>query len=88
METISLKMQSGLLSEVDMILKKQRYATRTEFIRDAIRNQLRMLEREAALQKLDLLKGKYKGKTNKFTDDQLRERNTKSVLQKFNFSLE
>lgn len=68
MEIISLKLGDGLLTEVDQILKKHRYSTRTEFIRDAIREKLSDLEKDEILRSLAKLRGSSKRKT---TDEQL-----------------
>ena len=68
METISLKLEDGLLKEVDQTLKKNRYSTRTEFIRDAIREKLSDLEKEEVLRELRRLRGSSKRRT---TDEQL-----------------
>ena len=63
MEAISLKLEGGLLKEIDHKLNKNRYSTRTEFIRDAIREKLSDLEKEEILKKLAKLKGSSKHKT-------------------------
>ena len=70
METISLKLEEGLLNEIDYKLSKHRYSTRTEFIRDAIREKLSDLEKEDMLKELAKLKGSSKHRT---TDKQLHE---------------
>ena len=49
MESISLKLEPSILTEIDQSLQKHRYSTRTEFIRDAIREKLSDLERETML---------------------------------------
>ncbi|MBS3097675.1 ribbon-helix-helix protein, CopG family [Candidatus Woesearchaeota archaeon] len=68
METISLKLEDGLLKEVDQTLKKNRYSTRTEFIRDAIREKLSDLEKDELLRQVAKLRGSSKRRT---TDDEL-----------------
>ncbi len=68
METVSLKLENELLQEIDQKLLKYRYGTRTEFIRDAIREKLSDLEKEELFRTLALLKGYSKKKT---TDEQL-----------------
>ncbi len=68
MEAISLRMAEGLLDEIDTRLKEHRYATRTEFIRDAIREKLSELERREILATLDDLHGSKEGET---TDEDL-----------------
>ena len=68
MEVISLKMEEKLLKEIDQKIGKHRYSTRTEFIRDAIREKLSDLEKEEILMELKRLRGSSKRKT---TDKQL-----------------
>jgi len=68
METISLKLEDNLLDEIDKKLVKHRYSTRTEFIRDAIREKLSELEKEQLLKAVAELSGASKRKT---TDEQL-----------------
>lgn len=63
METVSLKMEKNLLEEMDDRLKTNRYSTRTEFIRDAIREKLDLLEKKEIIRKLAAFKGKLKGKS-------------------------
>ena len=84
METISLKLENTLLREMDLKLKKNRYSTRTEFIRDAIRKKLSDLEKEELLRNVIKLKGSSKLKT---TDKQLheaRDRLFEKYEEKFN----
>jgi metal-responsive CopG/Arc/MetJ family transcriptional regulator len=68
MEAVSLKLETGVLREIDQKLSKHRYSTRTEFIRDAIREKLSDLEKEEVLKAIVELKGSSKRKT---TDAQL-----------------
>lgn len=70
METVSLKLERGLLSEIDKNLKKRRYSTRTEFIREAIREKLSEQEKEELLRAVTRLHGSSKRRT---TDEQLHE---------------
>lgn len=62
MEIISLKLDEHLLRSIDSNLKKYNFSTRTEFVRDAIRQQLKELEKQECLRKLALYKGSLKGK--------------------------
>ena len=57
MQTISLKMEDKILRDIDGQLIINRYSTRTEFIRDAIRSKLLELEKYIAIKKLAKLKG-------------------------------
>ena len=70
MEAISLKLENNILKEIDQKLHKHRYSTRTEFIRDAIREKLSDLEKEELLKTVAKLRGSSKRTT---TDKQLQE---------------
>ena len=87
MEAISLKMEKKLLQDIDATIKKHRYSTRTEFIRDAIRKLLGDLEREYAIYRLGKLKGSLKGRVM-MSDKQAGELAMKEHLKKFNLSLD
>lgn len=75
MESISLKLENELLNEIDRKLSKHRYSTRTEFIRDAIREKLSDLEKDELLKVVTELRGSSKRKT---TDKQLHKAREKS----------
>jgi len=64
MQAITIKMEDKLLEELDQKLEEYRYSTRTEFIRDAIREKLSELEKEEVLKNLVQLKGSSKRKTS------------------------
>ena len=44
MENISLKLEKGFLNMIEKIMKKHNYMTKTEFIREAIRDKIKKLE--------------------------------------------
>lgn len=44
MENVSLKIEEGFLHAIDRVMKKHNYMTKTEFIREAIRDKIRKLE--------------------------------------------
>lgn len=75
MDTISLKMEESLLQEIDQKLKKHRYSTRTEFIRDAVREKLSELEKDELLRKVSTMK---KSSNKKTTDKELHEAREKA----------
>jgi metal-responsive CopG/Arc/MetJ family transcriptional regulator len=64
LETISLKLDDSLLREIDSTLTRHRYSTRTEFIRDSIRDKLTELERNELLQNIARLRGASKRRTS------------------------
>jgi len=55
MENISLKMEEGFVKVIDKAMKKNNYMTKTEFIREAIRDKLRKLEEKEILEDKDLM---------------------------------
>ncbi len=70
-----MKLEEKLLNEIDQKLAKNRYSTRTEFIRDAIREKLSDLERDEILRELVKLKGSSKKRTS---DERLHEAREKA----------
>lgn len=87
METVSLKMEKSLLNEIDGSLKKNRYATRTEFVRDAIRTKLTDLEKQEAIKRLEAFKGSLKGKA-RMSDEEARELAGRETAKRFGIKLD
>ena len=71
-------MESKLLKDVDNTIKKHRYSTRTEFIRDSMRRRLIDLEKEEAIIRLKKLYGASKRKT---TDEELHKAREKAFKE-------
>jgi|TARA_Y100000310_G_scaffold339474_1_gene432210 metal-responsive CopG/Arc/MetJ family transcriptional regulator len=68
MEPLTIRFEDSLLHQISKIMKKHHYATKTEFIREAIREYIKELEKEEALARVRKLYGASKRKT---TDEQL-----------------
>ncbi|HLC55048.1 MAG TPA: ribbon-helix-helix domain-containing protein [Candidatus Nanoarchaeia archaeon] len=64
MDAITIKMDEKMLKEMDRKLGEHRYSTRTEFIRDAIRDKLSELEKEEILKSISRLRGISRRKTS------------------------
>lgn len=77
MESVCLKMEDSLLKEIDSTLSNNGYSTRTEFIRDAIRDKLRELEKDEALKRLK----KFFGASEKKTRDKKLEETRKKLSE-------
>lgn len=60
METISFKLQENILKKVDKFLELFNFSTRTEFIREAIREKLEKLDTKVFMAKLSEYKGSAK----------------------------
>ncbi|MFH1649964.1 MAG: ribbon-helix-helix domain-containing protein [Candidatus Woesearchaeota archaeon] len=77
MEAVSLKLDGSMLSSIDSTLKQNNYSTRTEFIRDAIREKLAQLHREQLA--TEFLK--YRGKAGKKTTLKQNKETAKKALK-------
>ena len=65
MESLSLKLENQFLLNIEKAMKKHNYSTKTEFIREAIRDKIKDLEKEEALLRLKNMYGASKRKTSK-----------------------
>ena len=63
MEAVSLKLEDAFLKDIEKSMRRHRYTTKTEFIREAIRDKIKDLEKEEALIRLKKLYGASKRKT-------------------------
>ncbi|MEK6899413.1 MAG: ribbon-helix-helix domain-containing protein [Nanoarchaeota archaeon] len=55
MENISLKLETGFLHAIEKVMKKHNYMTKTEFIRESIRDKIRRLEEKEIVQDKDIM---------------------------------
>src|SRR3989344_1774354 len=55
MENVSLKMEKGFVNAIEKVMKKHNYMTKTEFIRESIRDKIRKLEEKEILNDKDLM---------------------------------
>jgi len=73
METISIKLDDSFLTEIEKAMKKYNYATKTEFIREAIRDKMIDLEKTGVYLELSKMKGKAKRKVSDAELHKIRE---------------
>lgn len=73
MENISLKLEKNFLNAIGKVMKKHHYATKTEFVRESIRDKIRELEEKEIVEDKDMMeqivtseKNIKKGKVKKF----------------------
>lgn len=79
---LNVKVERRLLNEIDRNLSKHRYTTRSEFVREAVRDKLSELEKKELLEHVKHVRGIFKHKT---TDEQLhkiREKMSKKMEKK------
>lgn len=84
MENISLKLESEFLKEIEKIMLKNRYMTKTEFIREAIRDKINELEKRESLIKLRKIYGASKRKTSDKELHKAREKAFKELEEELN----
>jgi len=77
MDNICLRLDSALSKQIEKDMKEFKYSTKTEFVRDAIRDKLVQLEQERAKKKawdaLFAARGIFKGKGKAKTDAEFRK---------------
>lgn len=88
METITFKIQEEIVKKIDGLLTPLHFNNRTEFIREALREKLRDLEKDKAINLLE----KFKGLSNKTVSDkrleEIREQVGKEYAKKFGIKLD
>ena len=55
MENISIKLERNFLDAIQKVMKKHNYMTKTEFIRESIRDKIRKLEEKEIINDKDLI---------------------------------
>jgi metal-responsive CopG/Arc/MetJ family transcriptional regulator len=55
MENISLKLEKNFLTAIEKVMKKHNYMTKTEFIRESIRDKIRKLEEKEIIGDKDMI---------------------------------
>lgn len=71
MEALSVRFEKGFLNEIENVMKINGYATKTEFIREAVRDKIKDLKKEMALIRLEKLYGAGAKKRKEITDEDL-----------------
>ncbi len=78
MEAVSIKLENCFLHDIEKTMKKFRYTTKTEFIREAIRDKIHDLEKEELLLRAKALYGASKRKT---TDEEIHKAGEKAFKE-------
>lgn len=78
MEPVSVKFEDSFLQALEKVMKKHRYATKAEFIRQAVREKIKELEKEEALAKVKRLYGASRLRT---TDEELHKAGEKTFQE-------
>lgn len=83
MNTISIRFEDEFLHDMESLMKENRYATKAEFIREAIRDKMKALERERALAYIDKIAGSSKKKTTDKERHEAGEKAAEVLARKF-----
>lgn len=86
MESITIKVEDDLAKEIDKAMKPL-YSTKTEFIREAIRDKLVALRKEQAIEELKKHLGKAKSKTSYQEERSIRESVGRQFAKKFGIKI-
>ena len=86
MESITIKVEDNLAKEIGKAMKPF-YSTKTEFIREAIREKLVALRKEQAIEELKKHFGKAKTKTSYKEERGIRKSVGKQFAKKFGIKL-
>lgn len=55
MENISLKLERNFLDAIEKVMKKHHYATKTEFVRESIRDKIKKLEEKEIVEDRNMM---------------------------------
>ena len=91
MESITIKLEESFLHLMENIMKRNQYTTKTEFIREAIRDKINALETKAALRRVEKMYGAGAKKYGHITDKDLhiaREEAFKEMAKEFGVRLD
>ena len=74
METVTVKFQEDVLKKIDTSINKHNFNSRTEFIREAVRDKITELDREDLIKEFLKFRGKAKKKTTYEENRKTREK--------------
>jgi metal-responsive CopG/Arc/MetJ family transcriptional regulator len=81
MESISVKFQENILKKIDKNISKHNFNSRTEFIRDAVRDKLSTLNKEDLIKELMKFRGKASQKTTDEERKKIKEKVSRELME-------
>lgn len=78
METMCIKLEDNFAGDIQKAIKKYHYTTKTEFVREALRNRLSELEKAELIKNVEKMYGASKHKT---TDEQLHKAREQAAIE-------
>ena len=80
MEIVSVKFQEDILKKMDKAIEQHNFNSRTEFIREAVRDKMVEIDRGELIKQFLSLRGKGKPKSG-LSDEEIREQVSKELLE-------
>ncbi|MBI2529675.1 MAG: hypothetical protein HYW05_00845 [Candidatus Diapherotrites archaeon] len=84
MESICIRVEKPVAEEIEKCMRKFHYSTKTEFIREALRDKLKEIEekeKKEAWEKLFALRGAFKGMEKAQTDEEWHKLKEKAGME-------
>ncbi len=81
MEVVSVKFQEDILKKIDESISTNNFNSRTEFIREAVRDKLADLDRDELIQQFLKLRGKASKKTTYEENRKTREEVARQIAK-------
>jgi Arc/MetJ-type ribon-helix-helix transcriptional regulator len=91
METISIRFDEDFVHDMEKVMKGHRYSTKTEFIREAVRDKIEDLEKAEAMKRALKLYGAGRKKGRNITDADIhkaREAAAKDIAKELGVKLD
>ncbi len=83
MESLTIKLEKNFLQDIEKVMKKKHYSTKTEFVREALREKLTKEQKEEMIQAVDSLRGVSSHKTHDDDLHKTREKLAKKWEEEF-----
>jgi len=87
MESVTIKIERSLSDRINKSMRVKGYSTKTEFIREAIRDKLEMDEKNMLIKEFITLRGKASVKTNDTQNKKVREEAAKELARELGINL-
>jgi metal-responsive CopG/Arc/MetJ family transcriptional regulator len=87
MESVTIKIEENLSKRMSQFMNLKGYATKTEFIREAIRDKLDQAEQKQLVKKFMKFKGKSNMKTTYEQNKKTREKVALQIAKEFGINL-
>ncbi len=88
MEAVCIKMNDKVMEEMESCIEEENYSTKTEFIREAVREKIKAIRKERALRLLEANLGAAKTKVSDRRHREIREQVGREYAKKYGTELD